>query len=121
MEKDLGYPPLLTPSSQIVGVQATLNVLAGERYKMITREVRDYIAGKYGRPPGPVSKELLKKVTGSEEMPDYAVRAGDLADPDLWEKTVKELGPLAKSDEDTLLGVLYPLQASEFLTKLSQG
>lgn len=121
VEKDLGYPPLLTPSSQIVGVQAVFNVLAGERYKMITREVRDYIAGKYGRPPGPVSKELLKKVTGSEEMPDYAIRAGMLADPDLWEKTVKELGPLAKSDEDLLLGVLYPLQAKEFLTQLNKA
>ena len=121
VEKDLGYPPLLTPSSQIVGVQAVFNVLAGERYKIITREVTDYIAGKYGRPPGPVSKELLKKVTGSEEMPDYSVRAGMLADPDLWEKTVKELGPLAKSDEDLLLGVLYPMQAKDLLSKRAKA
>ena len=121
VEKDLGYPPLLTPTSQIVGVQAVFNVLAGERYKIITREVTDYIAGKYGRPPGPVSKELLKKVVGSDKDPDYSLRAGQLADPDLWEKTVKELGPLAKSDEDLLLGVLYPMQAKELLSKRAKA
>jgi pyruvate carboxylase subunit B len=115
VEKDLGYPPLLTPSSQIVGVQAVFNVLAGERYQIITREVRDYIAGKYGRPPGPVSKDLLKKVVGNEEQPDYSVRAGELADPDLWDKTVEEFGSLAKSDEDVLLAVLFPMQAKDFL------
>ena len=115
VERDLGYPPLLTPSSQIVGVQAVFNVLADERYQIITREVRDYIAGKYGRPPGDVSKELLQKVVGSDEAPDYSVRAGDLADPGLWDATVKELGALAKSDEDVLLGVLFPMQAKDFL------
>jgi pyruvate carboxylase subunit B len=114
VERDLGYPPLLTPSSQIVGVQAVFNVLAGERYQIITREVRDYIAGKYGRPPGDVSKELLQKVVG-DKVPDYSVRAGELADPDLWDKTVKEFGSLAKSDEDILLAVLFPLQARDFL------
>jgi pyruvate carboxylase subunit B len=115
VERDLGYPPLLTPSSQIVGVQAVFNVLAGERYQIITREVRDYIAGKYGRPPGPVSKDLLKKVVGDAAPPDYSVRAGELADPDLWDKTVKEFGDLAKSDEDLLLAVLFPMQARDFL------
>jgi pyruvate carboxylase subunit B len=115
VERDLGYPPLLTPSSQIVGVQAVFNVLAGERYQIITREVRDYVAGLYGRPPGDVSKELLQKVLGNDEAPDYSVRAGELADPDLWDTTVKELGALAKSDEDVLLGVLFPMQAKDFL------
>ena len=115
VERDLGYPPLLTPSSQIVGVQAVFNVLAGERYQIITREVRDYIAGKYGRPPGDVSKELLQKVVGDDKAPDYSIRAGDLADPGLWDATVEELGDLAKSDEDVLLGVLFPMQAKDFL------
>ena len=68
----------------------------------------------YGRPPGEVSKELLQKVVG-DKVPDYKTRAGDLADPELWDKTVKELGPLAKSDEDLLLGVLFPMQARDFL------
>jgi pyruvate carboxylase subunit B len=116
VERDLGYPPLLTPTSQIVGAQAVFNVLTGERYKIVTREVTDYIAGKYGRPPGQVSKELLAKVVG-DKQPDYSIRAGQLADPGDWDKAVKDLGPLAKSDEDILLGVLFPMQAKEFLAQ----
>ena len=120
VEKDLGYPPLLTPSSQIVGVQAVLNVLTGERYKMITKEVTDYVMGKYGRPPGPVSKELIKKIMGDKE-PNYSVRSGEQADPGDWDKAVSALGPLAKSEEDILLGVLFALQAKEFLTLREKG
>jgi len=116
VERDLGYPPLLTPTSQIVGAQAVFNVLAGERYQIVTREVTDYVAGKYGRPPGPVSRELLQKVVG-DKVPDYSIRAGELADPELWDKTVKEFGSLAKSDEDLLLGVLFPMQARDFLER----
>ena len=116
VEKDMGYPPLLTPTSQIVGVQAVFNVLAGKRYQIITKEVRDYVAGKYGRPPGSVSKELLTKIVGDKE-PDYALRAGELADPEDWDRAVKDLGPLARSDEDILLGVLFPMQAKEFLAQ----
>jgi len=114
VERDLGYPPLLTPTSQIVGVQAVLNVLGGERYKIVAREVTDYVAGKYGRPPGPLAKELLQKVTGGKE-PDFSLRAGDLADPGDWAKAAEYLGSLAKSDEDILLGVLFPMQAKDFL------
>lgn len=120
VERDLGHPPLLTPTSQIVGVQAVLNVLAGERYKIVTRETRDYVKGKYGRPPGPVSKELIKKIMKDKE-PDYSVRSGELADPGDWDRTVSELGPLAKSEEDVLLGVLFPLPAKEFLTLRENG
>ena len=120
VERDLRYPPLLTPTSQIVGAQAVFNVLAGERYQIISREVTDYIAGKYGRPPGPVSRELLAKVVGGKE-PDYSIRAGQLADPGDWEKAAKDLGPLAKSDEDILLGVLFPMQAKEFLTQRAKA
>jgi pyruvate carboxylase subunit B len=120
VEKDLGYPPLLTPASQIVGVQAVMNVHSGERYKIITKAVRDYVMGKYGEPPGPVSEELIKKVMGNQQ-PDYSKRAGDLADHEAWEKAVKELGPLAKSDEDILLGVLFPLPAKDFLTIREKG
>lgn len=120
VERDLGYPPLLTPTSQIVGVQAVFNVVTGERYKIITKETRDYVMGKYGRPPGPVDKDLVKKVMGDKE-PDYSIRAGDVADPGDWEKAVKELGPLAKSEEDILLGVLFPMQAKDFLTLREKG
>ncbi|MDA8298756.1 MAG: pyruvate/oxaloacetate carboxyltransferase [Deltaproteobacteria bacterium] len=121
VEKDLGYPPLLTPSSQIVGVQAVLNVISGERYKMITKEVRDYIEGKYGTPPGPVSKELIEKIMGPGGKPDYSKRPSDSADVNEWDKAVKELGSLAKSDEDILLYVLFPLQAMEFLKARENG
>jgi pyruvate carboxylase subunit B len=114
VEKDLGYPPLLTPTSQIVGSQAVFNVLMGERYQIITQEVMDYVAGKYGRPPGSVSEELVTKIMG-DKSPDYSLRAGDLADPEEWDRAVKELGPLAKSDEDILMGILYPMQAKDFL------
>jgi pyruvate/oxaloacetate carboxyltransferase len=120
VERDLGYPPLLTPTSQIVGAQAVFNVLTGERYQIITREVTDYIAGKYGRPPGPVSQELLARVVG-DKVPDYSLRAGQLADPEDWDKAVKDLGPLAESEEDILLGVLFPMQAKEFLAKRAQA
>jgi 2-oxoglutarate carboxylase large subunit len=115
VERDMGHPPLLTPTSQIVGVQAVLNVLAGERYKMVTRETTDYIKGKYGRPPGPVNQDLIKKVM-KDKQPDYSLRSGELADPGDWDKTTKDLGALAKNDEDILLGVLFPMQAKEFLT-----
>jgi pyruvate carboxylase subunit B len=115
VERDLGHPPLLTPTSQIVGVQAVLNVLAGERYKIVSRETSDYVKGKYGRPPGPVNKELIRKILKDKE-PDYSQRAGELADPGDWDKAMKDLGHLAKNDEDVLLGVLFPMQAKEFLS-----
>ena len=121
VEADLGYPPLLTPSSQIVGVQAVLNVITGERYKTITKEVRDYVEGKYGKPPGPIAKELVEKILGPGKEPDFSTRAADLADQEEWEKAVKELGPLAKSEEDILLYILFPMQAKEFLTLREKG
>jgi pyruvate/oxaloacetate carboxyltransferase/biotin carboxyl carrier protein len=120
VEADLGYPPLLTPLSQIVGVQATLNVITGERYKIITRETRDYVEGKYGIPPGPINKELMQKIMGDQE-PDYSIRAGDLADREDWDKAVETLGPLAKNDEDILMGVMFPMQAKELLTLRENG
>ena len=120
VEKDLGHPPLLTPTSQIVGVQAVLNVLAGERYKIISRETSDYVKGKYGRPPGPVNKELIKKIAKDKE-PDYSLRSGEMADPADWDKAAKDLGALAKSEEDILLGVLFPMQAKEFLALRESG
>ena len=121
VEKDLGYPPLLTPSSQIVGVQAVLNVISGERYKIITKEVRDYVEGKYGTPPGTVSKELISKILGPDKKPDYSVRPGDSADVNEWDNAVKEVSILSKSEEDILLYVLFPMQAMEFLKARESG
>ncbi len=121
VEKDLGYPPLLTPSSQIVGVQAVLNVISGERYKIITKEVRDYVAGKYGMPPGTVSKELVTKILGPDKKPDYSKKPSESADANEWDNAVKEVGILAKSDEDILLYVLFPMQGMEFLKARESG
>lgn len=124
VERDLGYPPLLTPSSQIVGVQAVLNVISGERYKVITKEVRDYVEGKYGRPPGPISKELAEKILGPGKEPDFSIRAADLADPNDWDKAYEETRALLgrePTDEEVLLYALFPMQAKDFLTVRERG
>lgn len=124
VEKDLGYPPLLTPSSQIVGVQAVLNVISGERYKIITKETRDYVEGKYGRPPGPISKELAEKILGPGKEPDFSIRAGDLADSQEWDKAYNEAKSILNrepTDEEVLLFVLFPLQAKDFIIAREKG
>jgi pyruvate/oxaloacetate carboxyltransferase/biotin carboxyl carrier protein len=124
VERDLGYPPLLTPSSQIVGVQAVLNVITGERYKVITKEVRDYVEGKYGRPPGPISKELVEKILGPGKEPDFSIRAADLADPNDWDKAYEETKALLgrePTDEEVLLYALFPMQAKDFFIAREKG
>ncbi|MBT1248418.1 MULTISPECIES: pyruvate carboxylase subunit B [unclassified Thermosipho (in: thermotogales)] len=100
VRKDLGYPPLVTPTSQIVGVQAVLNVLSGERYKKVTNEVRNYVKGMYGRPPAPIDKELMEKILGDEKPIDC--RPADLLEPEL-EKLKREIGVLADTDEYLLI------------------
>ncbi len=124
VERDLGYPPLLTPSSQIVGVQAVLNVISGERYKVITKEVRDYVEGKYGKPPGPISKELAEKILGPGKEPDFSTRAADLADPADWDKAYEETKSLLgrePTDEEVLLYALFPMQAKDFFIAREKG
>ena len=111
---DLGYPPLVTPSSQIVGTQATLNVLMGERYKVIPQEVKNYVKGMYGRPPAPMSPEIRKRVLGDEEPIDC--RPADLLEPE-FEKMKQEIGDLATSDEDVLLFAIFPQVARPFLER----
>lgn len=111
---ELGYPPLVTPSSQIVGTQATLNVLLGERYKMVPTEVKNVVKGMYGRTPGPIDPEVKKLVLGDEQP--ITGRPADLLEPE-FEKAKAEIGSLAKSDEDVLSYVLFPQVAKEFLAK----
>ena len=81
VRKDLGYPPLVTPTSQIVGTQSVLNVITGERYKMVTKETKAYVRGEYGRPPAPISKEIREKIIGDEDV--IECRPADLLEPAL--------------------------------------
>lgn len=111
VREDLGYPPLVTPMSQMVGVQATANVLAGERYKNISKEIRAYIKGEYGKAPGKINEELQRKVLGDEAP--LTCRYADTLEP-MFEKTKAELGSKAKSDEDVLSYIAFPAQAEKF-------
>ncbi len=114
VREELGYPPLVTPTSQIVGTQAVLNVLMGERYKVVPKEVKDYVRGLYGRTPAPVSKEIVVKVLGDEKP--ITCRPADLLSPEL-EKVTREAEALGiiKKPEDILTYALYPAIAPKFL------
>ena len=114
VRKDLGYPPLVTPMSQMVGVQATANVLAGERYKNISKEVKSYIKGEYGKAPGEVSPELQKLVLGDEKP--YTGRFADTLEPGV-EAARAYLGSIATCDEDVLSYIAFPAQAEAFFDK----
>ncbi len=118
VRKDFGYPPLVTPSSQIVGTQATLNVLTGERYKVITSETKNYLKGLYGKPSAPINEEVRKKAIGDEEF--IECRPADLIEPEL-EKFKKEAGDKAKNDDDLLLYALFPKVALEFFDLREKG
>ncbi len=108
---DLGYPPLVTPMSQMVGVQATANVLAGERYKNISKEVKAYCRGEYGNPPGKIDPEVLKTVLGDEKP--IKGRYADTLEP-VFDKTKEELKGVAKSDEDVLSYIMFPQVAEKY-------
>ena len=115
--KDLGFPPLVTPTSQIVGVQSVFNVLAG-RYKMISREVKDYFYGLYGRPPAPVNEEILRKALKGYDKGETPidVRPGDTLEPEL-PKAREALKGISDKMEDILIYALYPMTGLEFLKK----
>jgi len=114
VRKDLGYPPLVTPTSQIVGTQAVLNVITGDRYKMVPKEVKDYVKGLYGKPPAMIDPKVRLKVLCDEEP--ITVRPADLLQPEMEaaRKAVDALG-LAKQEEDYLTYALYPQVAVKFL------
>ena len=114
VREDLGYPPLVTPMSQMVGVQATANVLAGERYKNISKEVKSYIKGEYGKAPGKVSEELQKLVLGDEKPIEG--RYADTLEPGV-ESARAYLGDRATCDEDVLSYIAFPTQAEAFFDK----
>ncbi len=111
VRKELGYPPLVTPMSQIVGVQATTNVMLGERYKSISKEVRSYLRGEYGKSPGELDAELVEMVLGDEKPITH--RFADTLEPE-FEKAKQEIGKLAKNDEDVLSYIAFPQIAEKF-------
>ncbi len=118
VRKDMGYPPLVTPSSQVVGTQATLNVLMGERYKVITSETRNYFKGLYGKPPGEVSDYAMKKAIGDEEP--ITCRPADLIEPEL-DKIARKNDDKLKSIEDMLSYAIFPVVAMEFFEQRESG
>jgi pyruvate carboxylase subunit B len=118
VRKDLGYPPLVTPTSQIVGTQAVLNVLTGKRYESITNEVKRYLQGGYGKAPAPVNPDLQKRAIGSEEPIDC--RPADLLKPEL-EHLREEIGQLALNDRDVLSYAMFPEVGKQFLEQRSSG
>jgi oxaloacetate decarboxylase alpha subunit len=108
---DYGYPPLVTPSSQIVGTQAVLNILAGERYKMVTKESKGLVRGEYGQTPIKISDAIKKIIIGDEEQ--ITCRPADLLKPEL-NKLEKEMSKYKRQDEDVLTYALFPKVAEEF-------
>jgi oxaloacetate decarboxylase alpha subunit len=109
---DLGYPPLVTPSSQIVGSQAVLNVVAGERYKMVSNEVKNYLAGHYGRPPGKIDEDFRKRIIGDTEV--IECRPADLIKDEL-PAARKEIAMYMEKEEDVLSYALFPQVALKYL------
>ena len=108
---DMGYPPLVTPTSQMVGVQAVRNVLDGERYKTVSKEIKAYCRGEYGTTPAPINPEIQKKILGDEKP--ITGRYADTLEP-VVEKTRKQLEGVARSDEDVLSYIAFPNLAEKF-------
>ncbi|MCM0649337.1 oxaloacetate decarboxylase subunit alpha [Clostridium swellfunianum] len=112
VREDLGYPPLVTPMSQMVGTQATVNILTGERYKMILKEVKAYCKGEYGKAPGRINEELLEKALGNEKP--ITIRFADTLEP-AFDKAKEHLKDTTTHDEDVLSYLLFPQIAEDFI------
>ena len=111
---DLGYPPLVTPLSQMVGTQAVFNILTGQRYKLIPNEIKNYVRGLYGKSPVPISEEIKKIIIGDEEV--FMGRPADKLAPE-YDQMVEESRDFARSEEDVLSYALFPQVAKDFLIK----
>jgi len=114
VRKELGYPPLVTPTSQLVGTQAVFNVLSGERYGIVPKEVKDYVKGLYGKPPASIDERVKGKIIGEEEP--ITCRPADLLKPEL-EAIPEEAKKFIQSEEDALTYALFPKAALEFFQK----
>lgn len=113
---EVGYPPLVTPMSQIVGTQAVFNVLTGKRWSVVSKEMKDYICGYYGKAPGSMDQEIVAKVVGDSQVLDPDVAPGSLVTTTFAELE-EEIGDLAKSEEDVLMYALFPNEARTYLSK----
>ncbi|HEV8243035.1 MAG TPA: sodium-extruding oxaloacetate decarboxylase subunit alpha [Nitrospirales bacterium] len=118
VRQDFGYPPLVTPTSQIVGTQATLNVLTGERYKVVTTETRNYLKGLYGKPPGPVDATIRKRALGKESV--ITIRPANLLEPEL-PKATREVADKTTNPEDVLSYALFSSIANDFFDERASG
>ena len=118
VREDLGYPPLVTPTSQIVGTQALLNVLSESRYKSITNEVKLYLQGRYGKPPAEVNASVRQQAIGNEDV--ITCRPADLLNPEM-DKLREEIGTVAKTDEDVLTYAMFPEVGRDFLEQRNAG
>ena len=118
VREDLGYPPLVTPTSQIVGTQAVLNVITGKRYKSITNEVKLYLQGYYGETPGPINETVRNQAIGENEI--ISCRPADLLESEL-DKVRAEIGELAQSEEDVLTYAMFPEVGRKFLEERASG
>jgi oxaloacetate decarboxylase alpha subunit len=112
VRKDMGYPPLVTPTSQLVGTQAVQNVLAGERYKNVGAEIKAYCRGEYGRTPAPIDPEVRAKILAGEKPIEG--RYADTLPTDIYEKAAEHLGDTARCEEDVLSYIAFPQVAEKF-------
>lgn len=117
VRKDMGYPPLVTPLSQMVGTQAVLNVVSGQRYKMVPKEINEYLHGKYGASPAPIDEAIRKQIIGDDKVITY--RPADDLQPE-FKELKKQYKDIAKSDEDVLSIALFGDVAIKFLTKRNE-
>src|SRR3989344_181368 len=118
VREDLGFPPLVTPTSQIVGTQAVLNVLTGKRYKSITNEVKLYLQGRYGKAPGKINETVRKLAIGDDEV--ISCRPADRIKPEMH-RLREEIGSVAKSEEDGLTHAMFPEIGRKFLEERAAG
>ena len=115
VRKDMGYPPLVTPTSQLVGTQAVQNVLAGERYKNVGAEIKAYCRGEYGRTPAPINEEIRAKILNGEKPIEG--RYADTLPDDVYDKAAEKLGDTARCEEDVLSYIAFPQVAENFFEK----
>jgi oxaloacetate decarboxylase alpha subunit len=117
---EVGYPPLVTPLSQIVGTQAVINVLTGKRWNIVPQEMKDYIRGHYGKAPGPMDKDIVAKVLGGDSPLAADIRPGSLATT-TYAEVEEQIGDLARSEEDVLMYALFPNEAHAYLSSHQEG